>query len=353
MKAKKVLAIRLDSAGDVLLTGPAIRALAREAEVTLLCGPRGREAGELLPGPKEVLVYEACWIDPEPKPLALSETEDLVEQLRIRDFDQAVIFTSFHQSALPTAMLLRMAGVRTVAAISEDYPGSLLDVRHRISDDIHEVDRTLSLVATLGYGLPSHDNGRLQVKPTSLQVSEVEWDDFVVVHPGASVPARAWSPESYAELVQMLVAAGHRVVITGGPDEVALTSYVSGDGYDPSVLDLGGKLSLEELAALLARAGAVVVANTGPAHLAASVGTPVVSLFAPTVPAVRWRPWQVPQVLLGDQRIGCAGCRKSECPYPDHPCLSCVAPEQVLAALDGLIGQPANYGTRSTTAVSK
>jgi ADP-heptose:LPS heptosyltransferase len=64
------------------------------------------------------------------------------------------------------------------------------------------------------------------------------------------------------------------------------------------VLDLGGRTSFAELAEVLAGADAVVVGNTGPAHLAAAVGTPVVSLYAPTVPAVRWRPWQVPHELL-------------------------------------------------------
>ena len=85
----------------------------------------------------------------------------------------------------------------------------------------------------------------------------------------------------------------------------------------------------------------VVVGNTGPAHLAAAVGTPVVSLFAPTVPAVRWRPWAVPQVLLGDQAIACAGCRARTCPYPGQPCLAGVTPEVVAAAVHTLAGTPA------------
>jgi ADP-heptose:LPS heptosyltransferase len=137
-----VLAVRLDSEGDVLLTGPAIRALAAGArEVTLLCGPRGQQAADLLPGVDRVLVHHASWIDPEPEPLDRGRTLALVDRLSALEIDEAVIFTSFHQSALPTAMLLRLAGIPTIAAISEDYPGSLLDVRHRVADDIHEVER--------------------------------------------------------------------------------------------------------------------------------------------------------------------------------------------------------------------
>jgi len=103
----------------------------------------------------------------------------------------------------------------------------------------------------------------------------------------------------------------------------------------PEVLDLGGKTDLAGLAEVIAGADAIVVGNTGPAHLAAAVGTPVVSLFAPTVPAVRWRPWRVPHVLLY-RDVPCAGCRARVCPVEGHPCLGGVTVEEVLAALSSL-----------------
>jgi ADP-heptose:LPS heptosyltransferase len=79
-----------------------------------------------------------------------------------------------------------------------------------------------------------------------------------------------------------------------------------------------------------------VVANTGPAHLAAAVGTPVVSLFAPTVPAARWAPYGVPLQLLGDQDAPCRGSRATSCPVPGHPCLTRVSADDVVRALHGL-----------------
>jgi ADP-heptose:LPS heptosyltransferase len=90
---------------------------------------------------------------------------------------------------------------------------------------------------------------------------------------------------------------------------------------------------------VLAAADAVVTGNTGPAHVAAAVGTPVVSLFAPTVPAHRWHPWGVPYALLGDQDIACAGCRARECPVPGHPCLEGVAAAEVAGAVESLAGR--------------
>jgi ADP-heptose:LPS heptosyltransferase len=99
-------------------------------------------------------------------------------------------------------------------------------------------------------------------------------------------------------------------------------------------LDLGGRTGARELAGVLAGAQAVVTGNTGPAHLAAAVGTPVVSLFAPVVPAERWRPYGVPYVLLGDQRAPCADSRARHCPIPGHPCLESVTAHDVLAAVE-------------------
>src|SRR5207249_3490727 len=142
-------------------------------------------------------------------------------------------------------------------------------------------------------------------------------------------------PDLLRRTVIARTVAGHRVVVTGGPDERRLAAYVAGDaGTDAGPTDLAG------LADILAGASAVVVGNTGPAHLAAAVGTPVVSLFAPTVPAERWRPWRVPHVLLG-RPVACAGCRARVCPVPGHPCLEGVEAEEVVAAVERLAGAPA------------
>ena len=90
-------------------------------------------------------------------------------------------------------------------------------------------------------------------------------------------------------------------------------------GRGPPGLDLGGRTDLATLAGVLAGADAVVVGNTGPAHLAAAVGTPVVSLFAPVVPARKWAPYQVPHVLLGDQQAPAATPGRGSAPCPATP----------------------------------
>lgn len=356
MSAGHVLVVRLDNVGDVLLSGPAVRAVAAGADrVTYLASSRGAAAAALLPGVDAVGTFDAPWIDAEPDAVRRADMDDLVVRLAALQVDRAVVLTSFHQSPLPFALLARMAGIPWVGAVSVDYPGSLLDVRHQVADDVHEVERALSLAEACGFELPAADDGRLALRvgavPPAGPPPGVEGlgHRYVVVHPGASVPARTWSPTCFAAAVDALVDRGHRVAVTGGTSEAALVAEVAG-ARRPVVAPLAGCVDLQGLAALLAGACAVVVGNTGPAHLAAAVGTPVVALFPPTVPAVRWRPWGVPHELLGDQAIGCAGCRARECPFgPDQPCLAAVGPAEVARAVDRVAQGPTVVSTGAST----
>ncbi|MET8563658.1 glycosyltransferase family 9 protein [Streptomyces flaveolus] len=330
----KSLVVRLDSFGDVLLAGPAVRAVAaRSSRVTLLCGPRGADAARLLPGVDEVLVWEAPWEGFDPPPVRPADIDGLVGRLRAGAYDTALVLTSFHQSPLPTALLLRLAGVGRIGADSVDHPGRLLDVRHRRLEGRHEAEAALDTAAALGFPQPTGDDGRLRVLPPPDTSGLTGQGPYVVLHPGASAPARAWSPHRCAEAVALLADAGHRVVVTGGPEETDLTRRVSGD----LAVDLGGRTSPRTLSGVLRMADAVISANTGPAHLAAAVGTPVVSLFAPVVPAARWAPYGVPVILLGDQSAPCADTRALTCPVPGHPCLDEVTGQDVVRAVHKLI----------------
>jgi ADP-heptose:LPS heptosyltransferase len=335
MRRPRILAARADSLGDVLVTGPAIRALAVDGAVTVLASPIGAPAARALLGVADVITTTLPWIVNDPRPVQRATIDALVDSLAQRRFDEAVIFTSFHQSPLPLALVLRMAGVGRIGAISVDYPGSLLDVRHSVDDAVHEVERARSLAAACGHPAPAGDDGALAICIES-DAPRLPWHDepFVVVHPGASVPARAWDPARARRLVELLTTSGRNVAVTGTRRERALAEFVAGRS---AAAVLAGDTNFAALAALLARADVVVAGNTGPMHLAAAVGTPVVVVFAPTVPASRWHPWGVRHCLLGDQEITCAGCRARVCPVPGHPCLSSVSPEAVIAAVDELV----------------
>lgn len=337
-----VLVVRLDSMGDVLAAGPAIRAVVNgAARVTLLAGPQGSDAGRLLPGVDDVITWACPWIVSPAPEVAPADVADLVAKIRRVGVDDAVILTSFHQSALPTALVLRLAGVRRIAAVSVDYPGSLLDVRLPDPGDAPEPVRMLTIAEGAGYRLPAGDDGRLAVR-RPLPDTETGLGSgvpFVVVHPGTSAPARAYPAARWAGVIEQLTEDGWQVAVTGSPAERPLTAAVVGSVAATSadaVRDLAGRLTLGQLAAVLDRAAVTVVANTGPAHLSAAVGTPVVSLFAPVVPALRWAPYGVPVELLGDQHAACRDTRWVDCRIEGHPCLSSVTADDIVGAVRSL-----------------
>ncbi|ROQ02129.1 ADP-heptose:LPS heptosyltransferase [Rathayibacter sp. PhB93] len=351
---RRVLVARLDSAGDVLLCGPAVRAIAADAEVLLLAGPQGAPAAALLPGPVAVRTWSCPWIGDASRPVdsaLVAELRSIVEEFAP---DEAVILTSFHQSPLPLALLLRLSGVARISGASVDFAGALLDVRlvpgETLEEDQPEPERALAIAAAAGFALPEGDDGLLRVNREGVLPAVLEGvGPYVVVHPGAAVPARAWPAENAARAVELLADSGVAVAVTGGPGERALTAQVAGSRG----IDLGGATDFAGAAEVLARAEVVISGNTGPAHLAAAVGTPVVSLFAPVVPAIRWAPYGVPVELLGDQQAACAGSRARVCPVPGHPCLTGVSAEEAVAAAHRLRALPRRDSTTSTTTPSE
>ena len=338
---RRVLAVRVDSDGDVLLAGPALRQLRADVDVVhLLVSPSGAAAALLLPCVDEVVVADVPWVGATPGRVDPATLDGLLTRLRAGRYDEAIVLTSYHQSPLPMALVAKWAGIPRVVGESDAAPGSLLDVRHRrmgSGDDpgfggAHEVQAMCAVVEAAGH--PPIGDDRLAVhhphRPPGLA------GPYVVVHPTASVPTRGIGVARSAEHARALDADGWRVVVTGGPGEEPVGREVTPLGG----VDLTGRTTLAELAGVLAGARAAVVGNTGPAHLAAAVGTPVVSVFAPVVPLERWRPWGVPSVVLGDQQAACALSRARTCPVPGHPCTGSVSGNDVVVAVRHLAGSP-------------
>ncbi len=174
----------------------------------------------------------------------------------------------------------------------------------------------------------------------SCEIGSAAW---VVVHPGATASSRRYPSESFAAVVRSLVREhGVEVVLTGSAEEAELVARIRA-GAGVRTHSLAGRLSLGELAALIERAAIVITNNTGPAHIAAAMGTSVVDLYALTNP--QHTPWRVESRVL-NRSVPCAPCYRSVCPEPLHPCLRGVPPGEVVeAALELLHASPRSRST--------
>src|SRR2546425_3465412 len=153
---KRILAIRLDNLGDVLVTTPALQAIKTSlpgAALTLLASPVGAQVARLNPDLDDVIVYQAPWMDPWHKlPQDSQREQKMIATIQERHFDGAIIFTSYHQSSLPAAYACYLADIPLRLAASIDGSGSLLTTRHKHPERMmHEVERGLELVNAIGF----------------------------------------------------------------------------------------------------------------------------------------------------------------------------------------------------------
>ncbi len=343
---RRVLVVRPDNVGDVIMTGPVFRALAAAvpgARLDLLASPAGAAAAALLPAVDGTVVASVSWqqlaADERTADLGADPDADLVAALAARDYDAAVVLTSFSQSPWPAAQVCRRAGIPVRVGMSKEFGGAGLT--HWVPappDSDHQVDRMLAVLR--GVGVPATDPTLRAVVPDDARarVAALVGDDsYAVVAPGASCPSRRYPPERFAAAGRRLADAGLRVVVTGTDRERDLVTAAA-EGV-PGVTTLAGDLDLAGLAALLAGAAVVVANNSGGVHLADAVGTPVVDVFAGTETVGQYRPRSVPAAVL-TRPTTCAPCRQLVCPF-DHECLD-VAPSEVADAALGLLSPVAS-----------
>jgi len=348
--AEKILFVRLDTIGDVLMTTPAMRAFKErspDVSLTLLTSPTGSTVARLIPEIDEVLVYEAPWMKASAPRSTSSADWKQVDELRERAFDAAVIPTVYSQNPLPSAFLCFLAEIPLRAAHCRENPYQLLT--HWLKDPEpetlvrHEVQRHLDLVAALGMA-PRDTRLSLCVSEAArveasmlLSTAGLELErPWVLVHPGSTAPSRRYPVGHYADALRLLHdETGVQFAISGDAEDKELTRELAVRlGAVPAAL-LAGRTSLEVLAAVIEKAPLLISNNTGPVHIAAAVGTPVVDLYALTNP--QHTPWQVPnRVLFAD--VPCRICYKSVCPQGHNKCLVDVSPRAVADAATELLG---------------
>jgi lipopolysaccharide heptosyltransferase II len=354
-QVKNILCVRLDYLGDVLMSTPAMRALKQSlpgSRVTLLTSPGGAAVTRFIPEIDDTIQYAAPWMKGSAGQKEHDGPIDLAMIARLKScrFDAAVIFTVYSQNPLPAAMLCHLAGIPLRLAHCHENPYRLLT--HWVRDPEpqecirHEVRRQLDLVATvkahtsdehLSFRVRSADSAWTWHYLKTLGIPAGR--RWIVLHPGATAQSRRYPAQHWNTVAHGLAARLKcPLLFTGSEDEAALVEQIR-HGV-PDSHSLAGRLDLGRLGALIALAPLLISNNTGPAHIAAAVGTPVVNLYALTNP--QHTPWQVPNHVLF-QDVPCRFCYKSVCPQGHHHCLTEVAPGRVIdAALDLLQARDKN-----------
>src|SRR5215217_4751758 len=240
LAARNLLAVRLDNAGDVVMLGPALRAIkasSPECQITLLASPAGAKAAPLLPWIDSVLVWRSIWQDLGQLPIDPARENELIQLIADRSFDAAVIFSSFSQTPHVAAYVCYLAGVPLRAGESKEFGGATLSTELRGTPDAtHQVDRNLRLVHALGFTQvdPTLEIAIPDASPEA--VARRLWDvgispdqPLALLHPGASAAARRYPTERFRQVAELLRARGWPLVVTGSERERELLETVAGD----------------------------------------------------------------------------------------------------------------------------
>jgi heptosyltransferase-3 len=287
------------------------------------------------PGVHSVLTSD---VDGVPKPFW-----SLVRELRRSGIDAAVVASP----TLRMALLIRCAGIPVRVGTGYRWYSLLFNRRvfeHRKTAEKHESEYNVSLLGGLGLQIQSTPLARLTIpdgarrEAVRIRTSKgfAEGDQIAVLHPGSGGSARDWSPENFGQLAARLADMGVRVLVTGGWNEKELVTRVCRSSGLPLATSVA-EMDLLTLAALLSTVSLFVSNSTGPLHIAAAVGVPVIAFYPPIIQCSprRWGPLAERKVIFEADAAKCPRCHGGPCQGND--CMDLITVEEVAEAARGLL----------------
>lgn len=335
LSPRKILVVRLDSIGDVLLSEPAIAALRRrfpKARLDVAVGAAGRAVLDGHPGINSLEYYEAPWhaawrsegvswrqgVRPLLRTLSRFRRRgyDLVCELRgdYRD----IAFAAF-------------SGARARVGNGERGGGFLLTRDVRPDPAWHHVEKAFAIASACGAeGAP--ESPQLYLSPADLEMASgllPPGRRYVAFHLGAGFATKCLPADRFAEAAAAVRSRDAIPVIVGGPGDATLEAEFKA-AYGGPLIDLVGRLTVKQTAAVLGRCDLFVGNDSGPMHLAAAAGTPVVAAFGPS-DAGAYHPWGVPYRIV-QMDLECRPCDFVNCEHAENVCMTGIRPEQMAEA---------------------
>lgn len=329
---KNILVVNVNWLGDVVFSTPVFRALKennKNAKITCLAVPRVVELLECVEHVDDIIVYDEKGKHWSPWSKLL-----LIHHLKKRKFDAVYLLHGSKTRAILTAL----AGIpKRIGYVSNRRSKYLTRAVELPSLDIHRSDYYLNIIES--------DQQRVRDRSTHLQVSEqsvkevkellskysIDQNDYcVVLNPGGNWDLKRWPIENYKKLLTMILDEENvKVLLTGSSKDQELNQNIA--SHSERVFNVAGKTSIKQLIALLQRADVMISGDSGPSHIANSVGTPVIALFGPTRPEITGQRGNGPVTTL-QYNVGCnlSACYHLNC--TDNICMRAITVEKVFSA---------------------
>ena len=344
---RRILVMRLDNIGDVLMTSPVLRALKENlptSHITLMASPGGSEAAPLLPCVDEVLPWRVLWQDLGRLSFDPAREWGLIETLREGGYEAALILTSFKQTPHAAGYACYLAGIPLRLGESKEWGGGVLTTEvPPAPDELHQAERNLRLIEHAGFRVKDRSLGirvSEEARKTATALLEARGvpgaTPYLLLSPWTSCQARTYGADRFASAAYRLSKeTGWPVMVSGTEADRTRSGELLG-ALDDRGVDLVGATDLSTLAALVEGARLVLTNNTSTMHLVDALRTPAVVLFSGTELEGQWRPRDAPHRLLR-RETWCSPCYAFVCPY-NLECLD-IPPEEVaeagLSLLDG------------------
>ncbi len=332
---KKILVVNVNWLGDVIFSSPVFKALKTaypRSKISCLAAPRVQEVLESIPGVDEIIVY-----DEEGSHRSPFAKLRLIRELSQKKFDAAFLL----HRALTRALFVFLAGIPRRIGYDTKSRGAFLTCRIKAPDErkVHRSDYYLNVVESFGVAVTDRASlltvdakAEKEIRDMLYGYGVDERDFLVVIHPGGNWNLKRWPARHFSLLVKQLMGTGKcKVVISGSSQDMALAGTIISElNHKPVVLT--GKIDLKQLMALMKRANCVVSADSGPLHIASSVGSSVVGIFGPTRPEITGPHGGGRSVILQHD----VGCNRRPCYHlkcPDNTCMQAVNVDEVIDAI--------------------
>ena len=340
-KGKRVLIVRLDRIGDVLLSTPVIKAVRDVCPDGYIAFMARRYTKDILEGNPyldEVIVY-----DKTGRERGLVRNLSFIRSLRRKKFDIALILHPTKR----THLLVSLAGIPETVGYNKKW-GFLLTTKipHRKQHGLkHEIDYTLDILRYTGLEpkdrtlyMPVNSRSEKKIEELFKEEGMKKSDISIAINPGASCVSKRWAPEKFAKVAKGLIEKyGAKVVVISGAQDKELGDKVS-SLLGKNCINLSGKTDLADVASVLRHVKLFISNDSGPVHIACAVGTPVVAIFGRSdrgLSPKRWGPTGERDTVL-HKDAGCDDCLAHNC-NKGFKCLEAVTVDEVLAAADKIL----------------